>query len=133
LLRDLKDQRRMGVLLITHDWGLIADLCDRAIVMYAGEMVERAPVTSMFDRPLHPYTEALLASNPQHAGDAERLHTIPGSVPSPGAWPEGCHFHPRCTYATAACRDAPIALTHPAQGRETRCLHFDRLTTVQSV
>jgi peptide/nickel transport system ATP-binding protein/peptide/nickel transport system permease protein len=127
LLRDLQRDQQMTILLITHDWGVVADICDRAVVMYAGQIVERAEVTSVFREPLHPYTEALLASNPHNATGGEELPTIPGAVPKPGAWPTGCHFHPRCSYATAACRQRPIPLEHPSLGRETRCIHYDKL------
>jgi peptide/nickel transport system permease protein len=127
LLRELKRSRKMSILLISHDWGVVADLCDRAVVMYAGEAVESAAIVPIFHQPLHPYTEALLDSNPHHAPGSDQLHAIQGAVPRPGAWPEGCHFHPRCTYATHACREAPISLQHPAPGRETRCIHYDRL------
>ena len=127
LLREIQSDRGMAVLLITHDWGVVADLCDRVVVMYAGQVVERADLTTMFRRPLHPYTEALLASNLQHSTAGEQLPTIPGSVPKPGEWPSGCHFHPRCLYATANCRSQRIALQSPDQDRETRCIHYDRL------
>jgi len=127
LLRELQRERGMAVLLITHDWGVIADLCDRAIVMYAGEVVEQASLTSMFQQPLHPYTEALLGSNPHHAPEASRLATIPGAVPKPGMWPEGCHFHPRCSYATTRCQQAPIPIERPVPGRETRCIRYEEL------
>jgi peptide/nickel transport system permease protein len=127
LLRELQRERGMAILLITHDWGVIADICDRAIVMYAGEVVEHAPLAPMFTEPLHPYTEALLTSNPHHARKAATLPTIPGNVPKLGAWPTGCHFHPRCRYATAACSAAPIPLARPARDRETRCIHYGRL------
>src|SRR2546425_2614196 len=95
LLRELQRQRGMAVLLVTHDWGVVADLCDRAMVMYAGQAVEQAALEPLFRQPLHPYTEALLFSNPHHAPDAEVLPAIPGSVPKPGTWPRGCHFNPR--------------------------------------
>jgi peptide/nickel transport system permease protein len=127
LLRQLQQEREMAILLITHDWGVIADLCDRAVVMYAGELVERADLEAVFHEPLHPYTEALLASNPQDAAGRQRLPTIPGVVPKPGAWPEGCHFHPRCSYATAGCVTTPVTLARPDGDRETRCLHHDLL------
>jgi peptide/nickel transport system permease protein len=113
----------VSVLLVTHDWGVVADSCDRAVVMYAGQIVECAELLSMFRRPMHPYTQALLASNPHHAPETEKLPTIPGKVPSPGDWPSGCHFHPRCAYATAACREHPIVLVRLPPGRETRCIH----------
>jgi peptide/nickel transport system permease protein len=127
LLRELQRERKMAILLVTHDWGVVADICDRAVVMYAGQVVERAELVPIFREPLHPYTEALLASNPYHAGEAQTLPTIPGGVPKPGAWPAGCHFHPRCGYTTTACRTQPIPLETPAAERETRCIHYDRL------
>jgi len=79
LLRELQQERKMAILLITHDWGVIADLCDRAIVMYAGEIVEHAGLTELFREPRHPYTEALLGSNPHHAPESERLPSIPAA------------------------------------------------------
>ncbi|MGH9298319.1 MAG: dipeptide/oligopeptide/nickel ABC transporter permease/ATP-binding protein [Acidimicrobiales bacterium] len=130
LLRELQSERKMAVLLITHDWGVISDLADRVIVMYAGEVVEQGALIPVVREPLHPYTEALLSANPHHAPDADMLPTIPGSVPKPGAWPQGCHFHPRCRYATAACQQAPIPIARPQQDRETRCIHYDRLGTL---
>jgi peptide/nickel transport system permease protein len=127
LLRELQQERGMAVLLVSHDWGVIADLCDRAVVMYAGQVVERAELRPIFRQPLHPYTEALLASNPHEAQDAQVLPTIPGNVPRPGRWPVGCHFNPRCRYATGACREQPIPLVRPTTGRETRCIHHEQL------
>jgi peptide/nickel transport system permease protein len=131
LLRDLQRERGMAVLLVTHDWGVVADLCDRAIVMYAGQVVERAGLRPIFSEPLHPYTEALLASNPHNTRGTERLPTIQGLVPKPGTWPIGCHFHPRCGYATAACRERAIPLCRPAEGRETRCIHYEQLVSAR--
>ncbi|HEU4702866.1 MAG TPA: ABC transporter ATP-binding protein, partial [Conexibacter sp.] len=127
LLREIQRDQGMAILLVTHDWGVIADICDRAVVMYAGEVVERADIKPIFREPLHPYTRALLSSNPHNAPEAEFLPTIPGSVPRPGAWPRGCHFHPRCTYATTDCREGVIPLKRPAQERETRCIHYEKL------
>jgi peptide/nickel transport system permease protein len=95
--------------------------------MYAGQIMEQAALAPMFQQPLHPYTAALLASNPHHAPEAETLPTIPGAVPQPGEWPAGCHFHPRCRFATAACRVGQIPLARPAPGRETRCIHHELL------
>jgi peptide/nickel transport system permease protein len=133
LLRTLRDERQMAILLISHDWGVIADICDRVVVMYAGQVVEQAEITPIVHRPLHPYTEALLSSNPHNAPEAAELPTIPGTVPRPGAWPVGCHFHPRCAYATGACADAPIPLERPsADERETRCIHYEQLARVAS-
>ncbi len=131
LLRQIQRERRMAILLVTHDWGVVADLCDRAIVMYAGQVVERAPMAPLFHGPLHQYTSALLAANPHHAPEARTLPTIPGTVPQPGEWPAGCHFHPRCGFATDACRERRIPLDHPAPERETRCIHVDELAAAR--
>jgi len=128
LLRELQEARGMAILLVTHDWGVVADICERAVVMYAGQVVEQAALSQLVRRPMHPYTEALLAANPHHAPeDEEDLPSIPGVVPQPGQWPQGCHFHPRCAYTTDACRHQAIPLERPVHGRETRCLHHDQL------
>jgi peptide/nickel transport system permease protein len=127
LLRELQRERKMAILLISHDWGVIADIADRVTVMYAGEVVEQGGIVPIVRRPLHPYTEALLGANPHHAADAETLPTIPGSVPKPGAWPAGCHFEPRCRYATASCREGAVPIAQPQPDRETRCLHYEEL------
>jgi peptide/nickel transport system permease protein len=127
LLRDLQRERGMAILLVSHDWGVIADICERVVVMYAGQVVERATVERLFDEPLHPYTEALLAANPTGADPGHDLPVIAGTVPKPGAWPAGCHFHPRCRYATAECRVEAIPLVRPGRGRETRCIHYEAL------
>jgi peptide/nickel transport system permease protein len=131
LLRELQQERGMAILLVTHDWGVVADLCDRAVVMYAGQVVEQADMRPLFRRPLHPYTQALLVSDPHNAPDGEVLAFIPGGVPKPGAWPRGCHFHPRCSYATAACQQQAIPMECPVPGRETRCIHHDQLLAIQ--
>jgi peptide/nickel transport system permease protein len=130
LLRELQAERRMAILLVTHDWGVVADICDRAVVMYAGQVVERAALIPMFREPLHPYTEALLASNPHKVSPSDLLPVIPGGVPKPGAWPIGCHFHPRCRYATVACREHSIPLEQLPLGRETRCIHHEQVGRV---
>jgi peptide/nickel transport system permease protein len=127
LLRELRSNRGMALLLITHNWGVVADTCDRAIVMYAGQIVEEADVVAMFRDPRHPYTEALLQSNPHNTSSADRLPAIPGAVPKPGAWPSGCHFHPRCVYATENCATDPIPLLTVSSTRESRCIHHDRV------
>jgi peptide/nickel transport system permease protein len=127
LLRELKQQRGMAVLLVTHDWGVVADICERAVVMYAGQVVERAELRAIFKEPLHPYTEALLAANPHNNPEAAVLPSIPGGVPQPGHWPGGCHFHTRCKYVTKACLEQRIPLERPREGRETRCIHYERL------
>jgi peptide/nickel transport system permease protein len=124
LIRELQMTRQMAVLVVTHDWGVVADLCDRVVVMYAGQIVERSDVQSMFDTPLHPYTEALLASNPHLAPEAATLPMIPGTVPPPGSWPAGCRFSARCRYAVPACAELEVAIEAPRQGHETRCIRY---------
>ncbi len=127
LLRELARDQGMSILLVTHDWGVVADICERAVVMYAGQVVERAEVTSIFAEPRHPYTKALLASDPHRAPESEFLPSISGVVPRPDDWPSGCRFQPRCGYATAACSAQVITLTRPSEGRETRCIHHSEL------
>jgi peptide/nickel transport system permease protein len=129
LLRDLQRERAMSILLVSHDLGVVADLCDRVVIMYAGQVVESGDVPSVFREPRHPYTAALLASNPHVERASALLPTIPGAVPAPGAWPAGCHFHPRCRYATAECRGAPVGINRLENERETRCVHHDQLRT----
>jgi len=104
LLDHLQDELGMAVLLVTHDLGVVAGAVDRVLVMYAGQVVEAAPTAELFSRPLHPYTEGLLASVPRLDTPRRRLPSIPGQVPSATAWPGGCRFHPRCPYAWERCR-----------------------------
>jgi peptide/nickel transport system permease protein len=131
LLRELQQTQNMAILLVTHDWGVVADLCDRAVVMYAGQVVEHAGIAPIFHHPLHPYTSALLAANPHASETGGMLPTVEGTVPKPGQWPKGCHFRPRCPYATAACGEAAIPLVTPVAGRETRCIHHDQLAAAR--
>jgi peptide/nickel transport system permease protein len=108
LLRALQAETGMAIMLITHDLGVVADLCDRVAVMYAGEIVEIADVESIFDRPAHPYTRGLIDSNPIASKRGSPLPAIPGTVPSPENWPVGCHFRDRCPYQVAECAARPI-------------------------
>jgi peptide/nickel transport system permease protein len=127
LLRHLQRDTGMAILLITHDWGVVADICHRAFVMYAGHMMEAAPVTRMFEHPLHPYTAGLLASTPQRTQRGQRLPSIRGVVPSPGDWPAGCHFQPRCPLATTECAAGPIPVLEPENDHQSRCIHHDKV------
>jgi peptide/nickel transport system ATP-binding protein len=104
LLRALQERLGMGMVLITHDLGVVAESCDRVVVMYAGRKVEEAATIELFERPLHPYTRALMASMPSLNANAARLAEIPGLVPSPFAPGRGCAFAPRCALASARCR-----------------------------
>ena len=127
LLRDLRRELGMALILVTHDWGVLADACDRTLVMYAGQIVEEASTEDVYRAARHPYSAALLAANPQLAVPGEELPTIPGRVPSPGAWPPACRFEPRCALATPECRAAPVPLIELAPGHGTRCVHAGEL------
>lgn len=110
LLRELQQKHEMGLLFITHDLGVIAELAEMVCVMYAGKIVESAPVTEIFSAPLHPYTIALQRSIPKMHGAREKLYNIAGTVPSPFALPVGCKFAPRCERAEKKCREIEPAL-----------------------
>jgi peptide/nickel transport system ATP-binding protein/oligopeptide transport system ATP-binding protein len=103
LMRDLQQRLGMAILIITHDLGVIAELADDVVVMYAGKVVEKAPVRALFDDPQHPYTIGLLGSIPRLDVERERLATIEGTVPSPANQPAGCRFAPRCPFADRKC------------------------------
>jgi oligopeptide/dipeptide ABC transporter ATP-binding protein len=118
LLGDLRRRLGMALILVTHDWGVLAEVCDRAVVMYAGEIVEEAAVDRLCLTPRHPYSAALLAANPQLASPGRLLPVIPGRVPAPSAWPAGCRFAPRCPRATPECTARPVQL-----GAGVRCVH----------
>lgn len=122
LLRKLQREMDMGVIFVTHDLGVVAELCDRVAVMYAGQIVEQAPVHELFANPKHPYTAGLLASMPQTADEKERLVSIPGVVPLPGTVEEGCRFRARCSFATDVCATGHPALLPRGIDHETRCV-----------
>ncbi len=121
LLRSLRDERGLSILLITHDMGAVAALADRVLVMYAGRIVEEAPVQALFDDPRHPYTRGLLASVPRVDLERGLLPSIPGTVPDLAHLPPGCAFHPRCPVAQDACRAAVPPLAPDGPGRRVAC------------
>ena len=122
LLRGLQRELGMAVVLITHDLGVVSEVAHRVLVMYAGRVVETSPAAEVFARPLHPYTEGLLASIPRLEGPIERLDAIPGQVPAPDAMPAGCRFAPRCRYAEPACAASPPPLAPRGEGRAAACI-----------
>jgi oligopeptide/dipeptide ABC transporter ATP-binding protein len=124
LLRDLKKRLGMAILLITHDLSLLTEIADRVAVMYAGQIVEHAPTRHVLDAPRHPYTRGLLASVPEIGRCADRLQSIPGTVPSPADFPAGCRFHPRCPQVQADCPNHPIPLLEPKPGDTVRCHYW---------
>ena len=123
LMRRLQRELGMSILFITHDMGVVAEIADDVAVMYAGAVVESAPVHDLFDTPRHPYTQGLLASIPTPGrAPGERLVPIPGSVPSLGAMPTGCAFAPRCQRADAVCA-APVFLDRVTSAHSVACFH----------
>jgi oligopeptide/dipeptide ABC transporter ATP-binding protein len=121
LLGEMRERTRMAMLLITHDLGVVAETASRVLVMYGGEIVEEAPVASLFAAPAHPYTEGLLAAVPTLDATRERLRTIPGTVPPPTAWPAGCRFRDRCPHAWDRCAQQAPALVQVAPAHRVRC------------
>lgn len=116
LIRELRQRMRMAVILITHNLGLVAELCDHVLIMYAGKVVERCSIAAVFDRPVHPYTEGLIASIPDIERDVEELRTIPGVVPHIVLPVTGCRFANRCALARAICRsqEPPLSAVEPS-------------------
>jgi oligopeptide/dipeptide ABC transporter ATP-binding protein len=128
LLMDLRDELGMAIIVITHNMGVIAEVADRVLVMYAGRIVEQSPVAALFDAPQHPYTQGLLACVPTLQQDRHRLIAIPGSLPEPTRRPPGCRFAPRCTFRIDACRAAipPLVMQ---DDRAVACIRADEQVT----
>lgn len=125
LLRELRAKLNMAIIIITHDLGVIAEMADEVAVMYAGEIVEKAPTRELFDKPLHPYTEGLMNSIPDINSENERLVTLEGLVPSLYDMPSGCRFAPRCKYACEACSQQRIALKDLSATHQVRCRRYE--------
>jgi len=123
LIRELQAERGMAVVFVTHDLGVVAQVADRVVVLYAGKVMERAPVADLFDDPAHPYTEALLDCLPRRGRAPD---PIPGDFPDPTDPPDGCRFHPRCPYAVEACRtgDQPPVVPADAPDHVASCVHY---------
>jgi oligopeptide/dipeptide ABC transporter ATP-binding protein len=121
LLNRLQEELGMSIILITHDLGVVAETCDRVIVMYAGQVFEEGSVQDVFTDPQNPYTEGLLRSIPRLGSGGGRLAVIPGVVPSPMEWPTGCRFHDRCPYGWEKTRDEEPPLFEIAPGRKSKC------------
>jgi oligopeptide/dipeptide ABC transporter ATP-binding protein len=121
LINDLRQESHMSVLLITHDLGVVAEVADRVVVMYAGHIVESAGVVELFENPLHPYTRALFRSLPSLGARKASLEVIPGSVPNPLEFPSGCRFRTRCQHARAECAASIPSLVEMAPGHLVAC------------
>ncbi len=126
LLDRLRQEEAMSLLLISHDLGVVAGLCDRVAVMYAAEIVEEAASSQLFEHPGHPYTAALLRSMPTLGRTQQRLRPIPGSVPSPAAHPAACRFRPRCVRAQSICGERKPTLDELTPGHRVACFFPDR-------
>ncbi|MCI4347213.1 MAG: ABC transporter ATP-binding protein [Thermoplasmata archaeon] len=124
LMRDLKTRIGTAILLITHDLGVIAEVSDRVCVMYAGNIVEVAPVRDLYRRPLHPYTQGLLNSIPRMDDPTKTLESIPGSVPNLIYPPSGCRFHPRCPHAMPVCKESRPPMTTEGEGHTVACFLY---------
>jgi oligopeptide/dipeptide ABC transporter ATP-binding protein len=122
LLRDLQQETGLALMLITHDLGVIAEIADRVMVLYAGRIAETAAVRTLFDAPAHPYTQALLASIPGLGPRRERLTSIEGSVPGVGLFAAGCRFAPRCPYRQPACEQGPPMPLPISEGHNVACI-----------
>lgn len=128
LLREVQLTRKMSILLITHDLGVVAEMADEVVVMYAGQIVERATVSELFDNPRHPYTRGLFASLPRIEGPRRRLEAIEGSVPPPTQFPSGCRFFDRCRHRQERCRTEQI-LEEISPDHWTRCCRHSEIET----
>lgn len=122
----------MALLLVTHDFGVVADVCDSAVVMYAGQVVERAPVGALFDLPLNPYTATLLHSDPHRAAVGERLPALHGHAPAPGEWLPGCRLADRCPLRAQECSEKSIPLIEVAPDRVSRCIRVLELAAQEA-
>ena len=124
LISQLKEQSQMSLLLITHDLGVVAEVCQKAAIMYAGEIMEYGTVEHIFNETAHPYTKGLFQSIPTLTEKVHRLQSIPGQVFDPQDRPDGCVFAPRCPYATDECRKGVIPVTDLGGGHQMRCIHY---------
>ncbi|OIJ16253.1 peptide ABC transporter ATP-binding protein [Anaerobacillus arseniciselenatis] len=121
LMKDLSHKFDSSIILITHDLGVVAELADRVLVMYAGQVVEESEIVQLFDNPLHPYTQGLLGSVPKINEEQERLSSIGGNVPSPDNFPKGCRFSTRCPHVMEKCIENQPDLIEVYPGRKSRC------------
>jgi oligopeptide transport system ATP-binding protein len=133
LIEELQAERDMGVVLITHDLGVVADVADNVVVMYAGHVVERSATAAALEYPVHPYTEGLLGSMPSAELKGQELPTIPGTPPSLRAIPSGCAFRPRCPISIDECAEAVPPLLTVAPGRDAACIRRTTISAKEAV
>lgn len=125
LMKHLRREIQTSIILITHDLGVVAEMCDRVVVMYAGEVVEENSVTDLFENPKHPYTKGLLNSTPKVHQSDYKLESIKGNVPAADNMPTGCKFHPRCPFATDICKTVPPSLKQVGDSKVSCWLYQD--------
>ena len=123
MIKALKEKQNTSMILITHDLGVVAEVCDRVAVVYAGEIIEYGTKEEIFDYPAHPYTVGLFGSIPKIHEDVEWLDSIPGMPPNPADLPSGCHFHPRCSKCTQPCGEKAPEMVEVRRGHFVRCLN----------
>ncbi|ACA41696.1 ABC transporter ATP-binding protein [Lysinibacillus sphaericus] len=126
IIQNLQKQLGMSILFITHDLGVVAEVCDKIAVMYAGQVVEEGTTDSLFEKPLHPYTNGLIQSLPKLYEDQEELSTIQGTVPSPYHYPSGCRYAERCPFATELCREKQPELLTIEPEKKVRCWMYSK-------
>ncbi len=131
LLAELREEFGLSIIFVTHDLGVVADFCDRVLVMYAGQIVEQAEIHRLFEHPSHPYSDALLAAMPRLTDRDKELVTIPGSVPTIESFPSGCRFHPRCRLAVEECAAGAVSLVEVGDS-VSRCIRTDELIRVRA-
>ncbi|WP_069649791.1 ABC transporter ATP-binding protein [Caloranaerobacter ferrireducens] len=133
LMNNLKNEFHTAMILITHDLGVVAEVCDKVAIMYAGEIVETASLEQLFENPKHPYTLGLFGSIPKLDEEVDRLKPIKGLMPDPTNLPSGCKFHPRCPYAKDICAKQEPKVTEIENGHKVKCLIYEGLVDVEEV
>ena len=123
LMKELREKKNTSTILITHDLGVVAEMCDQVAIVYAGEIIESGSLEDIFDYPTHPYTNGLFNAIPKLDGDEEMLHPVRGQTPDPTKLPSGCKFHPRCDMCTEECKSGKIPDVELSPGHFCRCLH----------
>ena len=133
LMKDLKEKYDTSMIMITHDLGIVSEVCDKVAIIYAGEVVEYGSLEHIYRNPQHPYTNGLFGSLPDISKDMEFLSPIEGLMPDPAALPAGCKFNPRCKYACPLCAERAPVLTETEPGHFVRCLIYENALDVKEV
>lgn len=131
IMRNLRDEGETSIMLITHDLGVVAEMCERVVVMYAGKVVEETDVMTIFENPKHPYTKGLIGSVPKLGQNAERLESIPGNVPNPNDLPKGCKFSPRCANVMDVCLESDPELIMVEHNHACRCWLYSKTEALE--